>query len=82
MLSKNYKVLFSLRLLKSILTNFVDVFLVLYFINVSNNNILPLGIYKLVAMVTVWLVIFLSRNYCKSKNRVWLMRLLCILFTF
>lgn len=74
MLSRNYKVLFSLRLLKSILTNFVDVFLVLYFINISNNNILPLGIYKLVAMITVWLVIFLSRNYCKSKNRAWLMR--------
>lgn len=49
MLSRNYKILFSLRLLKSILTSFVDVFLVLYFINVSNNNILPLGIYKLVA---------------------------------
>lgn len=74
MLSRNYKVLFSLRLLKSILTNFVDVFLVLYFINISNNNILPLGIYKLVAMINVWLVIFLSRNYCKSKNRAWLMR--------
>ena len=80
MLSKNYKVLFSLRLLKGILTNFVDVFLVLYFINVSNNNILPLGIYKLVAMVTVWLVIFLSRNYCKSKNRVWLMRIGIVMY--
>lgn len=80
MLSKNYKVLFSLRLLKSILTNFVDVFLVLYFINVSNNNILPLGIYKLVAMVTVWLVIFLSKNYCKSKNRIWLMRIGIVMY--
>ena len=80
MLSKNYKVLFSLRLLKSILTNFVDVFLVLYFINVSNNNILPLGIYKLIAMVTVWLVIFLSRNYCKSKNRIWLMRIGIVMY--
>lgn len=80
MLSRNYKVLFSLRLLKSILTNFVDVFLVLYFINVSNNNILPLGIYKLIAMVTVWLVIFLSRNYCKSKNRVWLMRIGIVMY--
>lgn len=80
MLSRNYKVLFSLRLLKSILTNFVDVFLVLYFINVSNNNILPLGIYKLVAMVTVWLVIFLSRNYCKSKNRIWLMRIGIVMY--
>lgn len=75
MLSRNYKVLFSLRLLKSILTNFVDVFLVLYFINVSNNNILPLGIYKLVAIIAIWLVIFLSRNFCKSKNRIWLMRI-------
>ena len=80
MLSKNYKVLFSLRLLKSILTNFVDVFLVLYFINVSNNNILPLGIYKLVAMVTVWLVVFLLRNFCKSKNRIWLMRIGIVMY--
>lgn len=80
MLSKNYKVLFWLRLLKSILTNFVDVFLVLYFINVSNNNILPLGIYKLVAVMTVWFVIFLSRNYCKSKNRVWLMRIGIVMY--
>ena len=80
MLSRNYKVLFSLRLLKSILTNFVDVFLVLYFINVSNNNILPLGIYKLVAMVTVWLVAFLLRNFCKSKNRIWLMRIGIVMY--
>lgn len=80
MLNRNYKILFSLRLLKSILTNFVDVFLVLYFINISNNNILPLGIYKLVAMITVWLVIFLSRNYCKSKNRVWLMRIGIVMY--
>ncbi len=80
MLSRNYKVLFSMRLLKGILTNFVDVFLVLYFINVSNNNILPLGIYKLVDITTIWLVIFLLRNYCKSKNRVWLMRIGIVLY--
>lgn len=80
MLSRNYKVLFSMRLLKGILTNFVDVFLVLYFINVSNNNILPLGIYKLVDITTIWLVVFSLRNYCKSKNRVWLMRIGIVLY--
>lgn len=58
----NYKILFLLRLLKSILNNFVDIFLVLYFIKVSNSNILPLGIYKLVAMVTVWVVMFLPKS--------------------
>ena len=42
----NYKVLFSLRTLKNILTNFVDSFLVLYFLDVSDRNIVPLGIYN------------------------------------
>ena len=83
MLSKfttNYKILFSLRILKSILNNFVDIFLVLYFLTVSSNNILPLGIYKLVAMVTVYLVIFLLRNQCKKNNRIIFLRIGIILY--
>lgn len=80
MLSKNYKILFSLRILKSILNNFVDIFLVLYFLTVSKDNILPLGIYKLVAMVTVYLVIFLLKNRCKMKNRIIFLRIGIILY--
>lgn len=52
----NYKILFSFRILKSILTTFVDSFLVLYFLELSTGNILPLGIYKLVAVTFVWLL--------------------------
>lgn len=70
----NYKVLFSLKVLKRVLTHFVDIFLTLYFLDVSASNILPLGIYKLVAVVAIFGVMFLSRNYCKSKNRVNLIR--------
>ncbi len=76
----NYKILFLLRLLKSILNNFVDVFLVLYFIKVSNSNILPLGIYKLVAMFTVWVVMFFARNYCKSKGRIVFLKIGIVLY--
>lgn len=76
----NYKILFSLRILKSILNNFVDVFLVLYFLTVSNSNILPLGIYKLVSVVAIWLVIFLVRNHCKSKGRIRFMRIGIVLY--
>ncbi len=71
----NYKVLFGLRVLKKIITIFVDSFLVLYFLEVSNSNILPLGIYKLIAVFAIYGVIFLTRNYCKSKHRVNLMRI-------
>lgn len=71
----NYKVLFGLRILKNILTNFVDSFLVLYFLDVSDRNIVPLGIYKLVAIITIYSVIFLTRNFSKSKNRANLMRI-------
>ncbi len=69
----NYKVLFCLRILKSILTTFVDSFLVLYFLELSDSNILPLGIYKLVAMTFVFGTIFCVRNIAKSKHRVNLM---------
>lgn len=75
----NYKVLFSLRILKSILISFVDSFLVLYFLDVSDSNILPLGIYKLVAVIAIYSVIFLVRNFAKSKHRVNLMRIGIIL---
>lgn len=71
----NYKVLFSLRTLKNILTNFVDSFLVLYFLDVSDRNIVPLGIYKLVSIIAIYSVIFLTRNFSKSKNRANLMRI-------
>ena len=71
----NYKVLFGLRILKSVLTTFVDSFLVLYFLELSDSNILPLGIYKLVAMAFVFGTIFCVRNIAKSKHRVNLMRI-------
>lgn len=75
----NYKVLFSFRVLKSILSDFVDSFLVLYFLEVSDSNILPLGIYKLVSVIAIYSIIFLTRNLAKSKHRVNLMRLGIIL---
>ena len=71
----NYRVLFCLRVLKNVLTIFLDSFLVLYFLNVSNSNILPIGIYKLIAIITIYIVIFATRNLCKSKHRVNLMRI-------
>lgn len=75
----NYKVLFGLRVLKCILTTFVDSFLVLYFLELSDSNILPLGIYKLVAVAVIFLTIFSVRNIAKSSYRVTLLRIGIIL---
>lgn len=75
----NYKVLFGLRTLKNILTNFVDSFLVLYFLDISDSNILPLGIYKLVAIIAIYSVIYLTKNFAKSQHRANLMRIGIIL---
>lgn len=79
----NYKVLFSLRILKSVLSTFVESFLVLYFLELSDSNILPLGIYKLVAMTFVFGTIFCVRNIAKSKHRINLMRIgICLDFVY
>lgn len=75
----SYKTLFSLRILKNILANFVDSFLVLYFLDVSDRNILPLGIYKLVAVIAIYSVIFFTRNFAKTEKRANLMRIGIIL---
>lgn len=66
----NYKILFLLRILKSILNNFVDVFFVLYFLTVSNGNILPLGIYKLVFVFFVWVVFWYYKSVIINYKNV------------
>lgn len=70
----SYKVLFVLRILKNVLTGFVESFFVLYFLDVSDNNILPLGLYKLVAIAAIYGAIFFTRNLAKSKYRIHLLR--------
>lgn len=70
----NYKILFCLRALKSIVDSFVDTFLVLYFLDVSSENIIPLGIYQLILVLTVYLTIYCCRNLAKSKHRIMLLR--------
>lgn len=71
----NYKVMFSLRVIKNVLTAFLDSFLVLYFLEVSDNNILPIGIYKLIAIFAIYIVMYGAKNFCKTKNRIYLIRI-------
>ena len=73
--NKNYLSLFSLRLLKHTILIFTDSFPLLYFLQLSNNNIIPLGIYYLISYITVYLTIFLLRNFCYSKKRIFLLRI-------
>lgn len=75
----NYKVLYYLRVLKKILTTFVESFLVLYFFDVSDSNIFPLAIYKLVSVVSIYAVFLFTRNLAKSKYRINLLRIGIIL---
>lgn len=77
--NSNYRSLFNLRILKNILASFVDSFLILYFLDISKSNILPIGIYKLISVITIFAVMFFVRNICKSKNRIYLMRIGIIL---
>ena len=80
MIKKNdYNILYSLNVLKNILVTFLDTFLVLYFFQLSDSNILPIGIYKLISVMTIWLVIFLVKNICKGKHRINLLRIGIIL---
>lgn len=71
----NFNVLFILKILKNILWNFSDSFFILYFLGISYNNILSLGIYKLISITVLYITIFLFRNISKSKYRIHLLRI-------
>lgn len=71
----NYKVLFCLRLFKNILDTFVDTFFVMYFLDVSSDNIIPLGFYHIILVSTIYWVIYLCRNFTHSKHRISLIRM-------
>lgn len=75
----NYRTIFSLRLLKNVVDTFIDTFLVMYFLDVSSENIIPLGIYQLILVITVYATIYFCKNLSKTKHRITLLRIGIIL---
>lgn len=75
----NKKALFILRILKSIVEIFINSFFVMYFLSISNQNIVKLGIYYIIIYLTAYLSIRLLGNYSKGKKRVNLLRVGIIL---
>ncbi len=71
----NYKTIFSLRILKNIIDTFIDTFFVLYFLSVSSENIVPLGIYYIIQVIAIYLVFYFCRNIMRTKRRINLMRI-------
>lgn len=75
----NYKSLFALRLLKSAVEIFVNSFFIMYFLAISNQNVLQLGIYYILVYLTVYLSIYFLGNYSKGNRRIYLLRIGIIL---
>lgn len=71
----NYNILFVMRIFKNLLYNFIESFFVLYFLELSYNNIVFLGIYKLLYITFLFVFILLFRNVSKSKNRIIIFRI-------
>lgn len=78
-MSTNYKAISGLKIFKNVIDLFISTFFVMYFLNLSNDNLIPLVCYYLIVYFTVWLTIFTLRNICKSPKRVYLLRIGIIL---
>lgn len=74
-MNRNYYTIFGLRLLKSIITIFIDAFFVLYFLTISNDNLFSLSIYYIIVYISVFLSIFFVKNICKTEARIYLFRI-------
>lgn len=76
---KNYKILGGLKIVNNVIDLFISTFFVMYFLRMSNNNIVPLAIYYLIVYITVYITIFILRNFCKLSKRIYLFRIGIIL---
>lgn len=76
---KNYKILGGLKIVNNVIDLFISTFFVMYFLRMSNNNIVPLAIYYLIVYITVYVTIFILRNFCKLSKRIYLFRIGIIL---
>lgn len=74
-MKKNYYSLLLIRALKSTIQIFIDSFFVLYFMQLSNDNIMALGKYNLFLYTALIMVILFIRNLLKRKNRIYLLRI-------
>lgn len=82
MKNKNPKILFSLCILKHVIDSFIDTFFVLYFLDVSSENIIPLGVYQILQVAVTYFTIYFLRNYARTKHRVGLMRIAMVIDIF
>lgn len=73
-MTDNYKTLFSLKTLKYITNIFTESFFILYFMSLSNNNIISIGLYYLIMYTVVMITIYMLKNLCYSNKRIWLLR--------
>ena len=73
-MKKNMICLMLMRILKKAINIFTDSFFVLYFMQLTNNNILPLGIYYLFLYSALIVSVLIVKNFLKSKKRIWLLR--------
>lgn len=78
-MSTNYKAISGLKIFKSVIDLFISTFFVMYFLNLSNDNLIPLVCYYLIVYFTVYFTIFSLRDICKSPKRVYLLRIGIIL---
>lgn len=72
---RNYNCLLLMRVLKQTINIFIDSFLVLYFLQLSNNNILPVGIFNLFKYTMIIVTMFTIRNLLKKSKRIFLLRI-------
>ncbi len=65
----NYNVLFMLRTTEKVAALFTNIFVSMYFLDISDGNILNLSLFHIAHCSFIFIIMFLCRNILKSKYR-------------
>ncbi len=67
--SNNFNVLLSIRIIKKAIYLFVDIFVQMYFFEISDNSILPVSLFYIAQAIFIPITMSLCRNVMKGPNR-------------
>lgn len=70
----NNKVLFLMKTIKNIIEIFINTFFVMYYLELSEYNVVNLGLYYIIVVSVMYGIMYLSKNMCKNKNRIDILR--------
>lgn len=73
-MKNDYRPLLAVRLLREVVRIFSDSFLILYFVQLADGSIIPVGLYNLLGYTAMIISVILASRFLRAEHRIYILR--------